>query len=94
MWHTEVEEERPGRPATLVVPAGYCLQHMWQDVASGRLVLRFAYLGTPPEEGPLEDPQQSSTRLTPPPLDLSDASFPGILGPNFTVFKNDGDPLA
>lgn len=92
MWPFKVEEDRPGRPATLVVPPSYCLQHMWRD-ASGCLVMRFASLCSPPNEAESAAQQQSITLLTPPSLDLSETFSPDPLGPDFTVFKRVEDQL-
>lgn len=89
MWPLKVEEERPGRPATLVVPASYCLQHMWRD-ASGSLVMRFTSLCSPPRETECAELQQSTTMLTPPPLDPPETASLDTLQPDFTVFKHAG----
>lgn len=88
MWLLKVDDDLADRPATLLVPTGYCLQHVWRD-SSGWLVVRFSRHSSPPRETPTL--QEPTAHLTPPPLDPEIFS-PDVLGPEFTVFKNAQSP--
>lgn len=84
MWPLKVEEDQPGRPATLIVPAGYYLHQLWID-SSGRLVVRF-WCHDPLPPSTVEESTSAITLPTPPPLSLPETETPDVQGPDFSIF--------
>ena len=84
MWPLKVEKDQPGRPATLIVPSGYCLQELWKD-SMRRLVVLFTYHDHL-APNTVEEPAPDITPLTPPPMNLPETETPDVEGPDFYIF--------